>query len=364
MNFPKTLSGKKISKIIQGTGQLGGYFEPRFDNDKKVINNIKYAFNLGMNAIDTAENYGGGHTETLIGKAIKNFREDIFISTKFDVKNHSRKEIINSVTKSMKRLSTDYIDLIQTHWPNQEVSLEEILDTLEFLKDKGIVLNYGLGNPSFLDLKYATKQNYKIFSIQTEYNLLERDIENEIKPFCDKNGIFTLAWSPLLGGRDIKKIKNSKIIKEIANNNNLSETQVILSWLNSKKNTFMICRTSNKKHMQENLDAAKIEINKSEIELIESEFKSEIINIAPYKIVPVDSLDRKVYKSLYEAIQNKYKMIPSPKKLSIDYLNGLQIKPIKVKKSGEQFILIEGRLKYWAWVIAFGDKKPIPTIIE
>ena len=116
--------------------------------------------------------------------------------------------------------------------------------------------------------------------------------------------------------------------------------------------------------MQENLDAAKIEINKSEIELIESEFKSEIINIAPYKIVPVDSLDRKVYKSLYEAIQNKYKMIPSPKKLSIDYLNGLQIKPIKVKKSGEQFILIEGRLKYWAWVIAFGDKKPMPTIIE
>ena len=107
MFHPTTSSGKKISKIFQGTGQLGGYFKPNYDNDKITIDNFKYAYELGINAIDTAENYGGGHTESLVGKAFRNIREKIFISTKFDVSNHSKNDIIISVDKSLKRLSTE-----------------------------------------------------------------------------------------------------------------------------------------------------------------------------------------------------------------------------------------------------------------
>ena len=364
MIFLKTRSDEKVSQIIQGTGQLGGYFDPDYENDNEIVNNIKYAFQLGINAIDTAENYGGGHTETLVGKAVKGLRERFFISTKFDVSNHSKVNIVKSVEQSLRRLSTDYIDLLQTHWPNSEVNLDETLNTMEILKDQGKILNYGLGNPSILDLKFAIKNNYDICSIQIEYNLLERDIEVEIKPFCDENNILILAWSPLLGGREADKIKNSQLIKSIAKNNNLTETQIILSWLSSKKNTFSICRTSNRKHMRENFEASLTQLKKNEVELIDKNFEKKIINIAPYKITPVDGFDRKVYKNLNEAIQNKNNMKPSPKKLSEEFLCGLQPKPIKVKLRDNNYILIEGRLKYWAWIIAFGDKKPIPSILE
>ena len=97
---------------------------------------------------------------------------------------------------------------------------------------------------------------------------------------------------------------------------------------------------------------------------IDKSFNNKITNIAPNKIIPVDAFDRNVYKTLEEALQNKSKLSPSPQKLSEDFLNGLQPKPIKVKKENENYILIEGRLKYWAWIIAFGDKRPIPSIVE
>lgn len=364
MNSPRTQSNEKISKIIQGTGQLGGYFKPNHENDNQIVDNIKYGIEIGINAIDTAENYGGGHTETLVGKAIHKVREKVFISTKFDVSNYTEKKIIESVDRSLKRLSTDYIDLLQSHWPNSKTNLSEMLSAMHILREKGKILNYGLGNPSILDLKFALKEQFDLFSVQTEYNLLERNIEKEIKPFCDSNGIITLAWSPLLGGRESYKITNSQHIKKISKKYNLSISQIILGWLNSKKNTYSICRTSNKVHMKENLYATKIYFNLKDLELIDKEFNRNIVNILPLDIVPIDGFDRKVYKSKEEALENKNNLTPSPKILAQDFLNGLHPKPIKVKLQGKKYILIEGRLKYWAWIIAFGYNKPIPSIVE
>ncbi|MDC3155307.1 hypothetical protein OA530_04400, partial [Pelagibacteraceae bacterium] len=173
-----------------------------------------------------------------------------------------------------------------------------------------------------------------------------------------------LAWSPLLSGRISKKISHSKLINTISQKNNISEKQLILAWLNSKKNIFPICRSSNKIHILENFKATQISLDLNDLNLINESFENIVTYIPPNEIIPVDGFDRKVYKTLEEAFQNKSKMSPSPQKLSEDFLNGLQPKPIKVKKENEKYILIEGRLKYWAWIIAFGDKRPIPSIVE
>ena len=250
-----TVNNNKIFRIFQGTGQLGGFFEPNYQNDNKIINSLSYGIDLGFNGIDTAQNYGGGHTEEIVGKVIKNQRENIFLSTKVDIKNYDIKNFVKSVDKSLKRLKTDYIDLIQTHWPDPNHDTEKLINYMIELKNIGKIRYYGLGNPRLEELQKITKRKKKISFIQTEYNLLERSIEKKFFSLCNKNNIFILGWSPLLSGRILENKRKKKILLEISKKYGFSIEQLMISWIINNSSVYPVCRSINKKHLDLNFIA-------------------------------------------------------------------------------------------------------------
>ena len=354
----RTTNNQIVSRLIQGTGGLGGFFEPDFSQDKEVVDALRFGVEIGINAIDTAENYGGGHTEELVAKAIKGIRDDVFISTKVDVKSNGRDDLIRSVDSCLKRLGTDYLDLLQTHWPTPEIAINETLASMNELVKSGKVKKIGLGNPSLEDLHEANNLDFPIFSIQTEYNLIERSIDKDIIPFCKKNNINILSWSPLLTGKSL--LSKNTVLDKISVKHTASISQIILSWLMSKNRMYPICRSTNLKHIQENFESTLIKLSDEEISEIERINENSIIYIKPNEISVADAVDRKTYKTLEEAIKNENEMVPSPIELSKEFINGKMPKPIKIVYKNNKCLLIEGRLKYWAWILAFGYDKPVP----
>ena len=354
----KTTNNQIVSRLIQGTGRLGGFFEPDYSQDKEVIDALRFGVDIGINAIDTAEIYGGGHTEELVAKAVKGIRDNVFISTKVNVRSKGRKDLIMSVDACLKRLGTDYLDLLQTHWPTPNIKIHETLTAMNELVKNGKVKNIGLGNPSLEDLYETNNLEFSIFSIQTEYNLIERSIDKDIKPFCEKNGIKILSWSPLLSGKSLSS-KNITLDK-ISTRHAASISQIILSWLMSKNSIYPVFRSINLKHIKENFESTLIKLSAEEIRDIDHIHENSMIHIKPSEISVQNADDRQTYKTLDEAIKNENEMVPSPIELSKEFINGKIPKPIKIIYDNDKYVLIEGRLKYWAWILAFGYDKPIP----
>lgn len=201
-------SGLKISEIGLGGTNFGEKI-----GEQESIAVIRYAMDAGINFIDTANKYGEGRSEEFIGKAVKNRRDEVIISTKFglpmfDLPNDgggSRQNIISAAEASLKRLDTDYIDLYYIHWPDPETPIEETLRTLDTLVKSGKVRYIGCCNFNgwqLCEAIWTSRANLlePFAVVELKYNILDRSIEPEIVPFCEKYGIGVIPWSPLAGG--------------------------------------------------------------------------------------------------------------------------------------------------------------------
>src|SRR4030042_6865203 len=186
-----------ISTIGLGTGSGFGHLNSRRDNE--LIRLIEEAQNLGINFFDTSEVYFDGHSEELLGHAIRARRGKVIIASKFSPEHSSRKKIIQALDGSLKRLKSDYIDLYQVHWPNLSVPLEETILTLEAQLKKGKIRFMGVSNFSLRRITKTVKILKKIplSSVQNEYNFSERGIERDVLPFCISNNITFIAYNPL-----------------------------------------------------------------------------------------------------------------------------------------------------------------------
>jgi len=355
-------SDLKVPLIGQGTMGIGGYFTEDNQNDNSYINLIRYGIDLGATFIDTAENYGAGHSEELIGKAVKNIRSQVYIATKFLPEHSSYNDVIKAAENSLKRLTTDYIDLYQLHWPNYNIPLEETAKALIKLVKNGKVKYIGACNCSITELKQL--QNYlgevPLLFIQHEYNLLERSVETSILPYCHQYNKLFIAYSPLLRGA-LNSIDGG--LKTLLLDYNISISQFALLWILQHPSTIVIPYTSSKEHMRDNISVTDLDI---------SELLSQVDNLLPtIQEIPVSLIkvlpesDRPVYISKQEALDNKFGLEPSPSALAAQITGGCFFKPVKVKKEGNDYILLDGRTKFWAWVIAYNSERAIPThIIE
>jgi aryl-alcohol dehydrogenase-like predicted oxidoreductase len=188
-------------------------------DDNESIKAIHRGLDGGINWIDTAAAYGFGHSEEIVGKAIKGIRKNVFIATKCglvpdgkgDVFRNSKPESIRrEVEDSLHRLQVDLIDLYQIHWPDASVPYEDSWATMMQLQEEGKVRYIGVSNYDVPMLERCLKVG-PIQSLQSPYSMLTREIEKDILPFCHKHQIGVLAYSPmqsgLLTGRfDIKKL--------------------------------------------------------------------------------------------------------------------------------------------------------------
>mgnify|MGYP005809980217 CR=1 FL=1 len=198
----------KASRIALGTWAIGGWMWGG-SNEEESIQTILSAIDRGINVIDTAPVYGFGRSEEIVGKAIKKYgnRKDLVIATKAGLewrdgkvfRNSSKERIFKEIDESLKRLQTDYIDIYQIHWPDDSVPFEETAGTMKQLKEDGKIRAIGVSNYSTAQMK-AFEKVAPINTVQPPYNIFEREMEEEILPYCLRQGINILAYGAICRG--------------------------------------------------------------------------------------------------------------------------------------------------------------------
>lgn len=177
--------------------------------EKKSIETIHHALDLGINLIDTAPIYGFGLSEEIVGKAIKSYgkRDQIILATKVGLnwpdgkifRDSRETRIREEFEDSLRRLQVDYIDLYQIHWPDPETSYPETAEVLSRLLKEGKIRAIGVSNYS-VEMLEAFRKSAPIHTLQSPYNLFERALDEEELPYCKKNGIAILGYGPLCRG--------------------------------------------------------------------------------------------------------------------------------------------------------------------
>lgn len=192
------LNGKKhMSPMGLGCWPLGGDQWGPGANDGSSIKTIEAAYDVGINHFDTAQAYGRGHGEELVGKALKSVRDEVLIATKVF---YTQKEKVEAaVMASLKRLQTDWIDLMYIHWPKKGGDLSGMMEALEDFRLKKIIRSIGVSNFSVENMREVMKSG-SIDFCQLGYNILWRREERETIPFCVENGIKIITYSSLAEG--------------------------------------------------------------------------------------------------------------------------------------------------------------------
>ncbi len=208
MEYFKISDGKDshgVSRIILGTWAMGGTGWGGSDS-REAVEAVRESIARGVNAVDTAPAYGSGLAEELVGEAVSGMRDSVFIATKcgLDLENGMRhnlrpEAIFREAEASLRRLGTDRIDLYQCHWPDPSVPAEDVMGAMTRLKEAGKIRFIGLSNYSVEQAEESGRYAV-INSMQYQYSLLERGIEDGILPWSIKNGIPLLAYGPLGGG--------------------------------------------------------------------------------------------------------------------------------------------------------------------
>lgn len=242
----------KIPALGLGTWKMGGNFTADRSEDKRYIEAISYAISHGITHIDTAEIYGAGHSEKLVGKAIKKYdRKKLFITTKISPHHlFTKGQILNSCISSLKRLRTDYIDLYLIHWPNPLVSIKNVMSVFDQLVNEKLTKYVGVSNFSVRQLQNAQKYaKNKIVCNQVHYSLLTRDPQDELLDFAEKEKIVITAYSPLEQGEVIRQI--GEHLENVAEKYSKTPVQVAIRWLLDQPQVITIPKASTKEHIDE-----------------------------------------------------------------------------------------------------------------
>ncbi len=255
-------TGLRIPALGLGTWAIGGEFNARLATEKQDIALVKSALDVGYSHIDTASIYGAGQTEKIIGEATWDFpREKLFLTTKVWKTDLRYKDVLSSLNSSLGRLRTSYVDLLLVHWPNPSIPLKETMEAMELLYDEGKARAIGVSNFSVSDIMEAQKflKNATIAVNQIEYNLLKRDAEEELLPFCEKNNILTIAYRPLAKG--MLSALNHPLLLELCSKYKKTKPQIALRWVISNKNIAAIAKAGSLAHLKENLDVFDFELS-------------------------------------------------------------------------------------------------------
>lgn len=278
MNIPTKKLKNGFELPIYGLGLWrmgGGSWQTDTSHDREDIIAIQAALEAGITHIDTAEGYGAGHAEELLGKAIKGYsRSKLIIATKVSGAHQSYDELLRSFEASMKRLGTDYIDLYLLHtYPKPGIDIAGTGKALDKLVDQGLVRNVGVCNMSpnrFNEVQKHTQ--HKIVCNQVHYNVQYREAEHKgVLQQAQANDVMLVAWRPIQKG----VLPESEVMRKIAGKYGKTLTQVAINWLISQQNVVTISKTSSRDHLDENLGALDWTMEPEDVELIRSDFPDQ-----------------------------------------------------------------------------------------
>lgn len=296
-----------ISAITFGCWELGGGDKWEKREDEENIRILRLAKELGVNVFDTAVNYGDGHSEKIVGTALKDIRKDCIIATKVRPENLRPKDVRKSFEGSLSRLGTDYIDILYIHWPNKAIPIKDTMSEFNKLKDEKLIKAIGVSNFSIEQIKEAFEYA-KLDVIQMEYSLLTRAIEEEILPFCIEHSISVTSYSSLAKGiltgafhlmnveikpddfrskrrlflpehREYEK-ELIYLLRDIGNEKDATPAEVAISWiLHQEGITSAIVGTQSEKHLRNNLKAVHLELTQEELDMLDKASKDALKKI-------------------------------------------------------------------------------------
>jgi diketogulonate reductase-like aldo/keto reductase len=265
MKFEKLANGTRVPALGLGTWGIGGGSQPDRSQDARLVAAIQTALQLGYTHIDTAEMYGGGHTEELVGQAIRGIkRQDLFLVSKVWPDHLRYERLLASCQASLDRLGVDYLDIYLVHWPNKSVPLEETFRALNRLVKDGRTLHIGVSNFNLDQLRRAQElADTPLATNQVPYSLFERSYaRNGVLDYCQQNGILLTAYTPIEKGR----VARNALVKEIAVRYAASPVQVALSWLLHQAGVIAIPMSTNPQHLRENLGAASLKLSNEDMQ--------------------------------------------------------------------------------------------------
>lgn len=323
-------TGLRVSELALGTMTFGDDWG--WGASKETCEElVKTYLDAGGNFIDTANFYTNGASEKILGEILQGKRNDIVLSTKYSLltnKNNinsggnQRKNMIQSVEQSLKRLKTDFIDLYWVHIIDKYTPIDEVLRGLDDLVSSGKILYTGISDTPAWNIAKANaiaeERNWTRFNaIQTQYNLIERTSERDLIPMAESENMTTLAWSPLSGGllsgkynsKSKNDAKGSRLEKSSRlNNHNLAiadtvieiakeigttAANVALAWTRRKSNVIPIIGSRKVHQLKDNLNCINISLNSEQLEKLENVSKIKLG--FPHDFIAGDEVQEMVY---------------------------------------------------------------------
>lgn len=318
----RKLGNLEVTELGFGCMNIAWAYGPETPKEQAIAL-IRKSYEHGIRFFDTAEVYGPFYSEEVVGEALKPYRNDVVIATKFGFEvdpvtkarkglNSQPKYIRQNVERMLKRLQTDHIDLLYQHRVDPNVPIEDVAGTVGDLIKEGKVKHFGLSCAGEATIRRAHKE-YPVTAVQNEYSFWTRDPEHEVLPTCQELGIGLVPWSPLgmgyLSGQyaqgfpfrendlrvtasfprfsDENMIKNRPIVnilQKMAHEKNATPIQINLAWLLAKSpNIVPIPGTVNPYHLEENIASVNVELTKDDIKTLEDAFSQETVygNRAP-----------------------------------------------------------------------------------
>jgi diketogulonate reductase-like aldo/keto reductase len=254
-------SGRKIPILGQGTWRMAENPAKR----KSEIAALQLGLDLGMSLIDTAEMYGEGAAEELIGEAIAGRRVEVFLVSKVYPHNATQQGAIQACERSLRRLQTDYLDCYLLHWRGS-VPLSETIEAFQTLRRAGKILDYGVSNFDVADMEeaFALPGGDEIVTDQVLYNLEHRGIEWDLLPWCQERGVPIMAYSPIgHSGPEKKHLLENRTVKLIAKRHEATPAQVALAWL-LQRDVIAIPKASSPDHVRENRGALELKLTRQD----------------------------------------------------------------------------------------------------
>lgn len=272
--------GTQVPALGQGTWYMG---DDHY-REQEEIATLKRGIELGMTLIDTAEMYGSGRSESLIGKAIKGLRDQVFLVSKVYPHNAGGAHLIRSCEASLKRLGTDCLDLYLLHWRG-EIPYDETVRGMEALIQAGKIKRWGVSNLDEFDMQelLSAPGGNTCAVNQVLYHLGSRGIEYELLPWQRQQGIPTMAYCPLAQAGDLQgDLIIDPAVQQVASEHNADPFQVLLAWCLRHDDVIAIPKASTLAHVESNAKAAQIVLTEAQQQLLDQAFP------APDYPVPLD----------------------------------------------------------------------------
>lgn len=275
--------GSSMPLLGMGTWHMGE--DP--SREKTEISALREGLAQGVRLIDTAELYGDGDTERLVGMALQDVpRDSVYVVSKVMPSHAGYDHMRDSCKASLARLGLDYVDLYLLHWPGS-VPLRETVSCMEALRSEGLIRRWGVSNFDVDDMQrlWDTPGGDACVVNQVLYHLDSRGVEVELQPWMQQHGVTMMAYCPLAqGGRLAYGLMDNPTLHAVARRHNATPAQIMLAWVMRDGKTVAIPKASTPEHARQNAEAARIVLTAEDLDVLNAQFP------APRSKPPLDWL--------------------------------------------------------------------------